>query len=72
VVEGPEAKPHVADDVTIRHVLCPVDLSGAAAKALRYAAALSAELTVLFVDSVPTSLLKTWSRESSRRSAQQR
>ena len=58
MVHGPEAKPHVADDVTIRHVLCPVDLSGAAAKALRYAAALSsalgAELTVLFVDSVAT------------------
>ena len=58
MVHGPEAKPLVADDVTIKHVLCPVDLSGAAAKALRYAAALSsalgAELTVLFVDPVAT------------------
>ena len=40
---------------TIRHILCPVDLSTSAAKALRYAAALSsalgAELTVLFVES---------------------
>jgi nucleotide-binding universal stress UspA family protein len=55
MVRGPEAKRHVAD-ATIRHVLCPVDLSGAAAKALRYAAAFSsalgAQLTVLFVDSV--------------------
>ena len=58
MVHGPEAKPHVTADVTIRHVLCPVDLSTSAAKALRYAAALSsalgAELTVLFVDSVAT------------------
>jgi nucleotide-binding universal stress UspA family protein len=58
MVRGPEAKPHLAADVTIRHVLCPVDLSGAAAKALRYAAALSsalgAELTVLSVDSTAT------------------
>ena len=58
MVHGPEAKPHVAADVTIRHVLCPVDLSKAAAKALRYAAALSsalgAELTVLFVESDDT------------------
>jgi nucleotide-binding universal stress UspA family protein len=62
MVRGPEARPHVAADVTIRHVLCPVDLSGAAAKALRYAAALSsalgAELTVLFVDSVATEHLQ--------------
>ena len=54
----PEAKPHAASDVTIRHVLCPVDLSTAAAKALRYAdalsAALGAELTVLFVESATT------------------
>jgi hypothetical protein len=41
MLDGPEAKPDVADDVTIRHVLCPVDLSTAAATALRYAAALS-------------------------------
>jgi nucleotide-binding universal stress UspA family protein len=58
MVHGPEVKPHVAGDVTIRHVLCPVDLSGAAAKALTYAAALSSglgtELTVLFVDPVAT------------------
>jgi len=58
MVHSPEAKPHVAGDVTIRHILCAVDLSGAAAKALRYAAALrsalGAELTVLFVDPVAT------------------
>ena len=58
MVQRPEVKPHVAGNVTIRHVLCPVDLSGAAAKALRYAdalrSALGAELTVLFVDPVAT------------------
>jgi K+-sensing histidine kinase KdpD len=55
MIQSPEARPLVAADFTIRRVLCPVDFSGVAAKALRYAAALSsalgAELTVLFVDS---------------------
>ena len=55
MVPRPEAKPNVTAEFTIRHILCPVDLSTSAAKALRYAAALSsalgAELTVMFVDS---------------------
>jgi nucleotide-binding universal stress UspA family protein len=54
MAHGPDGKLHVAADVIIRHILCPVDLSTAAAKALRYAAALSsalgAELTALFVE----------------------
>ena len=58
MVHGPEAKPGVTAAAAIRRVLCPVDLSTAAAKALRYAAALSsalgAELTVLFVESDDT------------------
>src|SRR6185503_10911446 len=58
MIHGPDVKAHVAGDVTIRHVLCPVDLSGAAAKALKYATALSSalggELTVLYVDPVTT------------------
>jgi len=54
MVHSPEVKPQVVGDVTIRHILCAVDLSGPAAKALSYAAALrsalGAELSVLFVD----------------------
>jgi nucleotide-binding universal stress UspA family protein len=51
---GPEAKPHAGDELLIRRVLCPVDFSDPAATALRYAvafaAALGAELAILFVD----------------------
>ena len=62
--------------LTITHVLCPVDLSAAAAKALRYAAELSsvlhAELSVLFVGSDAPDGRETWSRQSSRRSSRRR
>jgi nucleotide-binding universal stress UspA family protein len=51
----PETRRTGGVDVTIRHVLCPVDLSTASASALRYAVALSsalgAHVTVLLVHS---------------------
>jgi hypothetical protein len=50
---GREASPGTAGEVAIAHVLCAVDLSTAAAKALRYAAglraALDAQLAVVLV-----------------------
>ena len=54
---SPDPNKKVADG-TIRHVLCAVDLSSGAAKALRYAAglrsALDAQVTALFVRSYAT------------------